>query len=138
MEKKAKSFLAAEKGYWETISSLRRQRHGSASSLDLPFEEKLPQDISSTVWGLKDGIAFVRHKTVGKTAKVDFRLLPITLEEWGNNGLIVPLETGEISLARAGLIRGTGNISMIDCRLSSFRTYDMATQQIRLRLNVLF
>lgn len=115
MEQKAKSFLAAEKGYWETISSLRRQRQGSASSLDLPFEEKLPENISSTVWGLKDGVAFVRHKTVGATAKVDFRLLPITLEEWGNDGLVVPLETGEISLARAGLIRGTGNISMIDC-----------------------
>lgn len=115
MEQKAKSFLAAEKGYWETISSLRRQRKGNANSLDLPFEEKLPENISSTVWGLKDGVAFVRHKTVGTTARVDFRLLPITLEEWGNDGLVVPLETGDISLARAGLIRGTGNISMIDC-----------------------
>lgn len=115
MEQKAKSFLAAEKGYWEAISSLRRQRQQSAHSLDLPFEENLPENISSTVWGLKDGVAFVRHKTVGTTARVDFRLLPITLEEWGNDGLVVPLETGEISLARAGLIRGTGNISMIDC-----------------------
>lgn len=115
MEQKAKSFLAAEKGYWETISCLRRQRQESANSLDLPFEEDLPENISSTVWGLKDGVAFVRHKTVGTTARVDFRLLPITLEEWGNDGLVVPLETGEISLARAGLIRGTGNISMIDC-----------------------
>lgn len=115
IEQKAKSFLAAEKGYWETISCLRRQRQESANSLDLPFEENLPENISSTVWGLKDGVAFVRHKTVGTTARVDFRLLPITLEEWGNDGLVVPLETGEISLARAGLIRGTGNISMIDC-----------------------
>ena len=115
MEQKAKSFLAAEKGYWEAISSLRRQRQESANSLDLPFEENLPENISSTVWGLKDGVAFVRHKTVGTTPRVDFRLLPITLEEWGNDGLVVPLETGEISLARAGLIRGTGNISMINC-----------------------
>ena len=115
MEQKAKSFLVAEKGYWEAISSLRRQRQESANSLDLPFEENLPENISSTVWGLKDGVAFVRHKTVGTTPRVDFRLLPITLEEWGNDGLVVPLETGEISLARAGLIRGTGNISMINC-----------------------
>lgn len=115
MEQKAKSFLSAEKKYWEAITSLRHQRHESAIFLDLPFEEKLPQDISSTVWGLKDGVAFVRYKTVGMKARVDFRVLPITLEEWGNNGLIVPLPAGELSLAQIGLMRGVGNISMIDC-----------------------
>ena len=115
IEQKAKTFLAAEKNYWEAITFLRRQRHEAARSLDLPFEESLPQDISSTVWGLKDGIAFVRYKTVGTKARVDFRVLPITLEEWGNDGLIVPLPAGEISLARSGLVRGAGNISMIDC-----------------------
>lgn len=115
MDRKAKRFVAAEKTYWETITSLRRQRHGTANLLGLPFEEELPEDISSTVWGLKDGVAFVRYKTVGTTSRVDFRVLPITLEQWGNEGLVVKLPGGEFSLARAGFIRGTGNISMINC-----------------------
>lgn len=118
MEKKAKSLVAAEKIYWETITSLRRQRHGTANALELPFDDQLPESISSTVWGLKDGVAFVRHKTVGATARVDFRVLPITLEQWGNDGLIVPLPGGEISLARAGFVRGLGNISMINCAVN--------------------
>ncbi|OLP18584.1 hypothetical protein BST81_09850 [Leptolyngbya sp. 'hensonii'] len=115
LEKKAKALLAAEKNYWDAINSLRHQRHEAASTLDLPFEDSLPQDISSTVWGLKDGVAFVRHKTVGAKARVNFRVLPITLDEWGNSGLIVPLPAGEFSLARAGFIRGLGNLSMINC-----------------------
>lgn len=118
MEKKAKSLLAAEKTYWETSNSLRRQRHERANLLELPFEEKLPENISSTVWALKDGVAFVRHSTVGPTSKVDFRTLPITLEQWGNDGLVVPLPSGEISLARVGLIRGTGNISLTNCQIN--------------------
>lgn len=120
LEKKAKSLVAAEKTYWETSSELRRQRHESANLLKLPFEEKLPDNISSTVWALKDGVAFVRHSTVGHAAKVDFRTLPITLEQWGNDGLVVPLPSGEISLARIGLIRGTGNISLTNCQINEF------------------
>lgn len=115
LESKAKALLAAEKDYWDATTSLRHQRHEAANSLDLPFEDSLPQDISSTVWGLKDGVAFVRYKTVDAKARVDFRVLPITLEEWGNDGLVMPLPAGEISLARAGLIRGTGNVSLINC-----------------------
>lgn len=118
MEKKVKNLVAAEKTYWETITSLRGQRHGTASVLDLPFDEKLPENISSTVWGLKDGAAFVRYETVGTKAKVDFRVLPITLEQWGNDGLIVPLPGGELSLARVGLVRGLGNISMTNCLIN--------------------
>ena len=118
MEKKARNLVAAEKTYWEIVTALRRQRHESAIVLELSFEEELPENISSTVWALKDGVAFVRHSTVGHTAKVDFRTLPITLEEWGNDGLVVPTSSGEISLARVGLIRGTGNISMINCQIN--------------------
>jgi len=115
LERKAKVLLAAEKGYWDAINSLRHQRHETANTFDLPFEDSLPQDISSMVWGLKDGVAFVRYKTVGAKAQLDFRVLPITLEEWGNDGLIVPLPAGDISLARAGFIRGAGNVSLINC-----------------------
>lgn len=118
VKKKAKSFVAAEKTYWETISSLRQQRHEAASSFALPFEEALPQSISSTVWGLKDGVAFVRHKTVGPKARVDFRILPLSLEEWGREGLIVPLERGDFSLAQARAVGGLGNFSMINCQIN--------------------
>lgn len=90
MAKKVKNLVAAEKTYWGAISSLRQQRHETAISLALPYEEALPENISSTVWGLKDGVAFVRHKTVGSKARVDFRALPITLEQWGKEWLIVP------------------------------------------------
>jgi len=52
-------------------NSLRHQRHETANTFDLPFEDSLPQDISSMVWGLKDGVAFVRYKTVGAKARLD-------------------------------------------------------------------
>ena len=118
MKMKAKNLVAAEKSYWEAISSLRRQRHGTATSLGLPYEEALPESISSTVWGLKDGIAFVRHKTVGSKARVDFRVLPMTLDQWGQEGLIVPLEKGDFSLAQARVIGGLGNASLINCQVN--------------------
>lgn len=118
MGKKAKNFVAAERTYWEAISSLRQQRHGTATSLALPYEQALPESISSTVWALKDGVAFVRHKTVGPKARVDFRALPITLEQWGKEGLFVPLEKGDFSLAQARAIGGLGNFSMINCQVN--------------------
>jgi len=118
MEEKARTLVASEKTYWQTISSLREQRHEMADSFALPFDEALPESISSTVWGLKDGAAFVRHKTVGPKARVDFRALPITLDEWGKNGLIVPLEAGDFSLARAHVVTGLGNFSMINCQVN--------------------
>lgn len=118
VEKKAKQFVAAENTYWKTISELRQRHHETASSFGLPSENALPESISSTVWGLKDGVAFVRHKTVGSKARVEFRILPITLEEWGKEGLIVPLEAGDFSLARSRLIGGTGNFSIINCQIN--------------------
>ena len=98
MDKKAKKFLSAEQEYWAAFTHLRKQRHATASSLELPFEEKLPESISSTVWALKDGVAFVRYQTVGPKAKVEFRVHPTTLEQWGNEGLVVPIEEGIASL----------------------------------------
>ena len=118
MKMKAKNLVAAEKSYWESISTLRRQRHGTATSLGLPYEEALPESISSTVWGLKDGVAFVRHKTVGSKARVDFRVLPMTLDQWGKEGLFVPLEKGELSLAQAGAFSGLGNVSVLNCHVN--------------------
>jgi hypothetical protein len=118
MDLKAKKFLSAEKEYWTAFTQLRKQRHTTASSLELPFEEKLPESISSTVWALNDGVAFVRYQTVGAKAKVEFRVHPTTLKQWGNEGLIVPIAGGEISLAQAGLIRGLGNVSIMNCNIN--------------------
>ena len=121
LENKAKRFLTAEKTYWTTISSLRQSHHETASLFALPFADALPESISSTVWGLKDGVVFVRHKTVGPKAKVDFRILPITLEQWGKEGIIVPLESGDFSLAQARVIGGLGNFSMINCQVNDIK-----------------
>jgi len=118
LEKKGKALLAAERKYWETVNSLREQHAALAVRLGLSYEDKLPSSVSSTVWALKDGVAFVRYKTVGGKARVDFRVAAITLEEWGRNGLVVPLETGEVSLARIGLISGVANISLYDCSVN--------------------
>ena len=118
MDKKAKKFLSAEKEYWAAFTQLRKQRHSTAASLELPFEEKLPESISSTVWALKDGVAFVRYQTVGPKAKVEFRVHPTTLEQWGNEGLMVPIAGGEISLAQAGMMRGLGNVSLMNCTIN--------------------
>ena len=118
MDKKAKKFLSAEQEYWAAFTLLRKQRHTTAASLELPFEEKLPESISSTVWALKDGVAFVRYQTVGPKAKVEFRVHPTTLEQWGNEGLMVPIAGGEISLAQAGLMRGLGNVSLMNCTIN--------------------
>jgi hypothetical protein len=131
MREKAKKFIAAEKTYWKAISSLRQQRHGTAISLALPYEEALPENISSTVWGLKDGVAFVRHKTVGTKARVDFRALPITLEQWGKEGLIAPLENGDVSLALSGIISGLGNIWIINCQVNDVQIPYVAFSHLR-------
>lgn len=118
LEKKGKTLLAAERTHWETINSLRTQRANLAEALGLPIEDRLPSSISSTVWALRDGVAFVRYKTVGPKPRVDFRVLPVALEEWGRTGLIVPLKEGEVSLARIGLVSGVANISMTNCRVN--------------------
>ena len=87
--------------------------------LGLKANEFIPNDLSSIVWGLKDGVSFVRYKSVNRKRKVEFRILPITLEEWGRNGLIVPVEGGEIPLAKSGLIQGIGTITLSNCSIDT-------------------
>ncbi len=112
---KAKQFVAAEREYWRGLRSIRENMQKATDALSLMAGEALPVDLSSTVWGLKDGVTFVRHKAVGKRPGVELRIIPITLAEWGNEGLLVPLEKGEISLARVGLVRGLRHITFINC-----------------------
>jgi hypothetical protein len=76
LEKKAKAFLKAEKAYWEQRQSLRHQYGALGSELSLETEHLLPPELSSTVWALQDGVAFVRHKPVKGLMGVSFRALP--------------------------------------------------------------
>src|SRR4051812_33974488 len=64
LARKAKNLVAAERTYWQTINSLHTQRARLAGEFGLPFQNALPSSISSTVWALTDGAAFVRYQTV--------------------------------------------------------------------------
>lgn len=118
IREKAKEFLSAEKEYWKKREALHEKMMGAADILSLKAGEALPANISSTVWGLRDGVAFVRHKSSPGQPTVQFRILPITLAEWAETGLIVPTDHGEISLARAGFVRGLGHFTIFNCTLN--------------------
>lgn len=115
IREKAKEFLLAEKEYWKQRKALHEKMMDAADALSLKAGEALPADISSTVWGLRDGVAFVRHKSVSGQPPVQFRILPITLQEWSKTGLVVPIDHGEISLARAGIANGLGSLTLFNC-----------------------
>jgi hypothetical protein len=116
IESKRKALIKAEREYWRYQQQFRRNFNAIASVL---AEEPhlLPEEISSIVWGLRDGAAFVRYKSFNKQPGVEFRVWDIPLEEWATKGLILPVEKGEISLASAGLIRGLGTITMNSFKL---------------------
>ena len=113
IREKSKKFLKAEREYWKVRKTLREKMENATHILGLKANEFIPNDLSSIVWGLKDGVSFVRYKSVNRKRKVEFKILPITLEEWSRNGLIVPVEGGEISLAKSGLIQGIGTITCL-------------------------
>ena len=98
-----------------------RKMQGAAIVLSLKTEKALPPDISSTVYGLKDGVAFVRHKAFPGRPNIQFRVLPITLDEWSQTGLIIPFEQGEISLAKAGVIKGLGHVTFVNCSINEIQ-----------------
>ena len=120
IRKKAKDFLKAEKEYWKQRDALRNNMKEAIDTLSLKAAEALPADISSTVWGLRDGVAFVRHKSIPGQTTVQFRVLPITLEQWAETGLVVPLHQGDISLAMAGM-RTLGHITFINCLINEIQ-----------------
>ena len=121
IREKAKKFVEAEKHYWKERKAIRDQMQNAAVALSLKTEEVLPIDVSTTVYGLKDGVAFVRHKTFSGRPGVVFQALPMTLSNWAKDGLLVPLEHGEISLARAGAIRGLGHITLMNCSINGIQ-----------------
>lgn len=118
IREKAKQFVKAEREYWNERNSLQKNIEDAVNTLSLKAGQALPSNLSSTVWGLKDGVVFVRHKTFTGRPTVHFRVLPITLKEWGETGLVIPVEQGEISLAKAGLFKGLGNLSFINCSIN--------------------
>ena len=118
IREKAKRFVEAEKHYWKERNAIRDQMQNATVALSLKTEEVLPADVSTTVYGLKDGVAFVRHKTFSGRPSVVFRVLPMTLSEWAEDGLLVPVVNGELSLARAGAIRGLGHITFMNCSIN--------------------
>jgi len=118
LKKKADSFLKAEKSFWKHRYEIEIQQRKNAETLNLEVPFTIPDEISSIVWALKDGVAFVRYHSPGKTGRVDFRSMDMTLEKWGNEGLIVPTSRGEISLARAGFMKGLGSVTLNNCGIN--------------------
>lgn len=118
IEKKAKAFLNAEKAYWEQRQLLIHQHSELSRDLSLDSESLLTPDLSSTVWALKDGVAFVRHKPIKGQVGVFFRSLPWTLEQWSSDGPILPLDEGEISIGKTGFKVGLANATFVNCQIN--------------------
>jgi len=118
LERKARAFLKAEKEYWEQRHSLRHQYGELANQFSLEAEKLLPPELSSTVWGLIDGVAFVRHKPVKGYVGVSFRSLHWTLEKWSKEGPILPLEDGDLSMGKSGFGIGLSNSTLVNCMIN--------------------
>lgn len=116
LKKKAEKFLKAERDFWKFRYELEDQQVRNAELLELGISRTIPDNLSTIVWALKDGVSFVRYQD--ENGKVSFRSANITLEKWGNEGLIVPAQQGEISLAQAGFFKGLGNLTLKNCNLN--------------------
>jgi hypothetical protein len=119
LKKKADQFLRAEREFWKYRYELENQQTRNAAILELKVSKTIPENLSSIVWALKDGVAFVRYEDDKNKGHVGFRSLNITLEQWGNEFLIIPTSQGEISLAKSGIIRGLGGITFLNCLLNN-------------------
>lgn len=116
IQQKGKKLVRAIKEYWEEQDKLYETFNRTASSLGdlVNGEEIFPKDLSSLIWLLRDGIAFVRYKTEGLKTGTDIRVLDVGLEDWFERGWIIPVKGGEISLA--GVIQGpSNNITFKNC-----------------------
>lgn len=118
LKKKAGQFLKAEREFWKYRYELEDQQRENAEALGLEINKTIPENLSTIVWALIDGVAFVRYQDGAGKGSVGFRSANITLKQWGNEGLIVPTSKGEVSLVQSGLFRGLGNITLQDCTLN--------------------
>ncbi|MCX6642080.1 MAG: hypothetical protein NTV15_01660 [Candidatus Bathyarchaeota archaeon] len=116
IREKGKRLIEAEKEYWQEQKRLREDLNAAAPAFMEGHDELLPADISSMVWLLRDGAAFVRYKTEGTKPGVQWRVLDVTLEEWARRGWIVPVGGKDISLT--GFISGLGNATFYKCRFN--------------------
>ncbi len=115
LKKKAESFLKAERDFWKYRYEIEAQHKKNAEAFDLEFLHTIPEDLSTIVWALSDGVAFVRYHSPGIKGNVAFRSWNITLKQWGEEGLVIPTQKGEFSLARSGFIGGLGNFTLNNC-----------------------
>lgn len=118
LEQKAKAFLKAENDYWKQRQFLRHQYSDIGKELSLDTERMLPPELSSTVWALRDGVAFVRHKPVRGHVGVSFRVLSWTLEQWATDGPILPLEEGDLFVGRSGIKVGFSTATFVNCKFN--------------------
>jgi len=118
LKKKAERFLKAEREFWKSRYELEYQHRESAEALNLTVAKTIPDDVSTIVWGLKDGVAFVRYQDDKAKGSVGFRSAAITLEQWGKEHLIVPTTQGDVSLVKLGLMRGLGNVTVRNSTLN--------------------
>lgn len=129
---KAKALRKAEEGYWKKRDEIiAKQLPAFANALDIEQDSIAPLDLSSTIWALIDGAAFVRYKKITPKPRHDFRVLNITLEQWGISGYIVPTSKGEFSLAQAGIARGIYHIELRDCQFNDVHVPYVQISHIR-------
>lgn len=120
---KLKDIIRTEQEYWKQKRTLIEQFNSVNRELSVDVPLIIPSNISSAIWGLRDGVAFVRYSPLLNTSKpkFDYHILNISLEEWGDKGIIVPHGDTEISLAQMGIIRGLGHITMIHCQINQYK-----------------
>ena len=121
LKKKADSFIKAERDFWKFRYEIEEQHKKNAEAFDLEHPYTIPEDLSTIVWALSDGVAFVRYHSPGMKGNVSFRSWNITLKQWGEEGLVVPTAKGELSLARNGFIAGLGNLTLNNCIFNEIR-----------------
>ena len=61
-KKKAESFLRAERDFWKYRYEIEEQHKQNAEAFDLKFSHTIPEDLSTIVWALSDGVAVVMYK----------------------------------------------------------------------------
>ncbi len=118
LKRKADRFLRAEREFWKRRYEIENQYRSNAEALDLDIESTIPENLSTIVWALSDGVAFVRYQSEQDDQRVEFRAVDMTLERWGNEGLFIPSSKGEFSLAQSGFFKGLGNMTFSNCQFN--------------------
>lgn len=119
LAQKAEKYVQNEVEFWKHRYTLEYQNKRNADVFEFKFSETMPEELSTVVWGLTDGVVFIRYYSPGKKGEVEFRTLDISINQWGQEGLIVRLPEGDISLTQKDLMHGVGNITIRDAHFIS-------------------